>query len=201
MVRPRACGIADLESGDGADADEPSFDSLRPITGVARHVQSTDRRFVDEPSRHDQASVITSGLSRSCVRAAICANWSIPTGPLAWVRSRSKARRRYSVRDRPTRFALASIAASTSSGTSRMSMSVTVGLHDIRWYHGGSRLSRPAVGLRKTSPGFRYRRISNSATCGRVRTLSQKDRCARVTRGSPLVTGCFRALTDPEGTS
>ncbi|MFT6764926.1 MAG: hypothetical protein ACJAXA_003603 [Candidatus Aldehydirespiratoraceae bacterium] len=41
---------------------------------------------------------------------------------------------------------------------------------------GGSRLSRPAVGLRKTSPGFRYRRISNSATCGWVRTLSQRDR-------------------------
>src|SRR6056297_4275087 len=89
-------------------------------------MQPADRRLVDQPGRHDQASDMTTGSSRSAVSDANRASASSVTGPEDSNRSRSSARRRYTVRDSPSRLALASIATRTSSGTSRIRMSVTL---------------------------------------------------------------------------
>ena len=86
-------GEADLETRHGADANESPLDPLRPRRSVRCEMQPAYRRLVDQPDRrHDQASDMTPGSSRSAVSDANRASASSVTGPEDSNRSRSSAR-------------------------------------------------------------------------------------------------------------
>src|SRR6185295_19022760 len=111
-VASRASGEADFEERDAGDADETPLDPLGPLGCIRAGPDADQGGLVDEPVRHRQARAVTSGSARSATE----------TSAGATSRSRVRVRRRYSVRERPSLWALMSMAAMTSSGTSRIRM-------------------------------------------------------------------------------
>lgn len=114
-----AGGKTDLKKRDGRDPDQPALNPQDPL--VVGFVDAVEGRLVDQPSSHRHAAAITSGLLKSAVRAAKRSSCSrVNAGSCC----SAKRRRRYSARVKPLLFAFASRDATTSSGTSRMRISV-----------------------------------------------------------------------------
>src|SRR5262245_20577541 len=123
-IRGGTSGESDFEEGDRGDVHQAATDAIGPFLGVGAGAEPDQGGLVDEPGgRHCQAWRMTSSSPRSPkvdwkrVRSATV---TTPSLCAAWAR----VRRRYSLRDNPRRPALLSIAATISSGTSRMSRSV-----------------------------------------------------------------------------
>ena len=120
----RAGRVTNLQPRDRGDPDKPSLDPRRPLRRIRAGGESDQSRLVDQPVRHRHARDMTAGSSRSAKTSANWAKSCVVTVEPAEAASCASRRRTYSLRDRPRRLARASTAATTSSGTSRISRSV-----------------------------------------------------------------------------
>src|SRR5688572_10903976 len=107
---------AQLQAGDDGDSDQAPLDSLSPLECIRPVAETHVSRFVDQPGRRGggqlQALAMTSGSLMSAnvlaerARSSTVTLTGEATVLVSW-------RRRYSLRDRPRRWALASMAATT----------------------------------------------------------------------------------------
>jgi predicted nucleotidyltransferase len=95
------------------------------LLGRQRRVGPTYRKPCDRLGANHHAPRMTFGSSSAANAVVKPARSAVETSPDWACRSRARTRRRYSERERPGRWALRSMAATTSSGTSGIRMSAT----------------------------------------------------------------------------
>ena len=105
-----------------------------------------EARLVDHPVAHSQACDITSGFARSLKLSAKRTRSPGLTLESGTAASWASLRRTYSLRDRPNLRARASSTATTSSGTSRISMSASTTSHRYPMMSRNGTAGRPANG-------------------------------------------------------